>query len=421
MASKMDSREAQRIPVDILYDLISRFIINIPEDERKNMVRICFQIEIAHWFYLDFYCTEENTHLKPCSMKEFTTMILKHIPDMQHHLKNVDSILAEWREYKRAVPTYGAIVLDKDLTHVLLVQSYLAKSSWGFPKGKVNEEEPPARCAVREVFEETGFDISSLLDDKEFIEITWNEQVTRLYLIAGVDRSTVFRPRTRMEIKAVEWFPIVDLPTDRKKKITDATTPKMRKGPTNPNNFFLVLPFVKRIRQWVNQKQTKRQRHKSVTDADMLGRQHRKSTCEYVENVPKLISQQQQQFAASLQSEVQEYQQLRQQRAGSTGPSFPPNSAPPRAQGQSRRDKNTIKRQLFTGDDDKNGSTNTRAQHNGGRGVNSRAQNGSIPKNNHDGLFAAQAWMNFKFDKASIYAAIQTPLKSSALPVVAVR
>lgn len=70
---------------------------------------------------------------------------------MQHHLKNVDSILTQWREYKRAVPTYGAIVLDEDLTHVLLVQSFLAKSSWGFPKGKVNEEEPPAKCAVREV------------------------------------------------------------------------------------------------------------------------------------------------------------------------------------------------------------------------------------------------------------------------------
>lgn len=95
-----------------------------------------------------------------------------------------------------------------------------------------------------QVFEETGFDISNCIDDKEFIEITWNEQVTRLYLIPGVDRSTVFRPRTRMEIKAVEWFPLADLPTDRKKNAKDAT-PKTRKGPSNPNNFFMVLPFVK--------------------------------------------------------------------------------------------------------------------------------------------------------------------------------
>lgn len=34
---------------------------------------------------------------------------------------------------------------------VLLVQGYLAKSGWGFPKGKVNEDEAPHDCAVREV------------------------------------------------------------------------------------------------------------------------------------------------------------------------------------------------------------------------------------------------------------------------------
>jgi mRNA-decapping enzyme subunit 2 len=56
-----------------------------------------------------------------------------------------------WRDYKQAVPTYGAIVLDEDLSNVLLVQGYYAKSSWGFPKGKVNEEEEPIHCACREV------------------------------------------------------------------------------------------------------------------------------------------------------------------------------------------------------------------------------------------------------------------------------
>ena len=49
----------------------SRFIINVPVEERKDLVRICFQIELAHWYYLDFYCADEK--LKPCSMKEFAT------------------------------------------------------------------------------------------------------------------------------------------------------------------------------------------------------------------------------------------------------------------------------------------------------------------------------------------------------------
>lgn len=41
---------------------------------------------------------------------------------------------------------YVLIVLQ-----VLLVQGYLAKSGWGFPKGKVNKEEAPHDCAAREV------------------------------------------------------------------------------------------------------------------------------------------------------------------------------------------------------------------------------------------------------------------------------
>lgn len=49
------------------------------------------------------------------------------------------------------MPTYGAIILNEDLSHVLLVQSFLTKASWGFPKGKVNEEEEPWLCACREV------------------------------------------------------------------------------------------------------------------------------------------------------------------------------------------------------------------------------------------------------------------------------
>ena len=38
----------------------------------------------------------------------------------------------------RSVPTYGAILVNKKLTHCVLVQGSSEKSTWGFPKGKVN-------------------------------------------------------------------------------------------------------------------------------------------------------------------------------------------------------------------------------------------------------------------------------------------
>lgn len=59
------------IPGDILDDLASRFIINVPVEERTDFIRICFQIELAHWFYLDFYCSAEDEKLVPCGIKQF--------------------------------------------------------------------------------------------------------------------------------------------------------------------------------------------------------------------------------------------------------------------------------------------------------------------------------------------------------------
>lgn len=76
---------------------------------------------------------------------------LQHIPFLRSRESQVLDVLKEWREYKRSVPTYGAILLNEDMTQVLLVQSYWTKTSWGFPKGKVNQDEDPLNCAVREV------------------------------------------------------------------------------------------------------------------------------------------------------------------------------------------------------------------------------------------------------------------------------
>lgn len=47
------------------------------------------------------------------------------------------------------------------LLQALLVQGYLAKSGWGFPKGKVNEDEAPHDCAVREVSHMISFSIDN--------------------------------------------------------------------------------------------------------------------------------------------------------------------------------------------------------------------------------------------------------------------
>ena len=55
------------IPLEILDDLASRFIINLPECMRNDLIRICFQLETAHWFYSDEYVAIEESGNKSSS------------------------------------------------------------------------------------------------------------------------------------------------------------------------------------------------------------------------------------------------------------------------------------------------------------------------------------------------------------------
>lgn len=239
------------VPDNTLDDLCSRFLLNIPATEKHDMIRLCFQIELAHWFYLDFY-RQEQPSLPDCKVREFAKLVFEKYPFLlKPSTANVDDVIEKWRDYKKSVPTYGAVILDKKMDHVLLVQGFLVRSSWGFPKGKVNKDETPMDCAAREVLEETGFDIKPYIKPTEFIELRIMEQLTRLYYVVGVPSLTVFVPKTRGEIKSVEWFNLDDLPCHKRDQ-----TPKKNLS-LGPNSFFMVIPFVKSIRKWISDRKNK--------------------------------------------------------------------------------------------------------------------------------------------------------------------
>ncbi|KFV63978.1 m7GpppN-mRNA hydrolase, partial [Dryobates pubescens] len=233
----------------------SRFILHIPSEERDNAIRVCFQIELAHWFYLDFYM-QNTPGLPQCGIRDFakadilsvTGIVFYHCPFLLPQGEDVQKVLDEWKEYKMGVPTYGAIILDETLENVLLVQGYLAKSGWGFPKGKVNKEEAPHDCAAREVFEETGFDIKDYICKEEYIELRINDQLARLYIIPGVPKNTKFNPKTRREIRNIEWFSIDKLPCHR-----NDMTPRSKLG-LAPNKFFMAIPFIRPLREWISRR-----------------------------------------------------------------------------------------------------------------------------------------------------------------------
>ncbi|XP_051540984.1 m7GpppN-mRNA hydrolase-like isoform X2 [Myxocyprinus asiaticus] len=239
----MESKRGE-IPNGVLDDLCSRFILHIPSEERDNAIRVCFQIELSHWFYLDF-CLQNSPGLPQCGIRDFAMAVFNHCPFLLPQGEDVQKVLEQWKEYKMGVPTFGAIILDETLDNVLLVQGYLAKSGWGFPKGKVNEDEAFYDCAVREVLEETGFDIRDRICKNTYIEQRISDQLARLYIIPGVPKDTKFNPKTRREIRNIEWFPVDKLPCHR-----NDMTPKSKLG-LAPNKFFMAIPFMRQLKEWV--------------------------------------------------------------------------------------------------------------------------------------------------------------------------
>lgn len=142
-------------------------------------------------------------------------------------------------------------MLNEEMDEVVLVKGWKKGANWSFPRGKINKDEKDLDCAIREVYEETGFDMGDaglIQDEKDvkFIEITMREQHMRLYVFRGVPRNAYFEPRTRKEISKIEWYKLSDLPTLKRSKQQDQGF-----AVASANKFYMVAPFMHPLKKWI--------------------------------------------------------------------------------------------------------------------------------------------------------------------------
>ena len=52
---------------------LSRFVLNVPEEDQQSFERILFLVEYAYWYYED-NAVENDPSLKSLSLKEFTSL-----------------------------------------------------------------------------------------------------------------------------------------------------------------------------------------------------------------------------------------------------------------------------------------------------------------------------------------------------------
>ena len=234
-----------------------RFIVNLPKEELESVERICFQVEEAQWFYEDFV-RPLDPNLPSLNLRQFCLLIFQHCPLLSgfspyHH----SAAFSEFLAYKTRVPVRGAIMLNEAMDEVVLVKGWKKNANWSFPRGKINKDEKDIDCAIREVYEETGYDIQEAElvgsgEDAKYIEITMREQHMRLYVFRGVPMDTHFEPRTRKEISKIQWYKLSELPTLKKTK-QQQQDGRGEDLAINANKFYMVAPFLVPLRKWITQ------------------------------------------------------------------------------------------------------------------------------------------------------------------------
>nr|OQO27425.1 hypothetical protein B0A51_07876 [Rachicladosporium sp. CCFEE 5018] len=248
--------EAKMTLLDWLDDLTVRFLLNLPQSELSSVPRLCFQVEEAHWFYEDFIrplAAAAGNQLPNLPLRQFCLLLFQHCPLLSgfsddEHIAAYEEFLA----YKVRVPVRGAILLDASMEQVLLVRGWKKGSSWSFPRGKINKDEPDLDCAIREVWEETGYDLraSGLIAKDEsavkHIDIIMREQHMRLFVFRDVPLDTVFETQTRKEISKIQWYNLRALPGFAKKGRQDVDS-------SNANKYYMVAPFLGPLKKWIAQ------------------------------------------------------------------------------------------------------------------------------------------------------------------------
>ncbi|GAB2222732.1 hypothetical protein Droror1_Dr00016856 [Drosera rotundifolia] len=228
-------------PQELLDDLCSRFVLNVPEEDHQSFERMLFVIEYAHWFYEDI-SVEKNPSLKSLTLREFTTLLFNNCEVLKPYVPHVDNIFKDFNSYKSQVPVTGAIILDQTHERCLLVKGWKG-TSWSFPRGKKGKAEEDHACAEREVLEETGFNVAELLNKDEYIERTFGQQRVRLYIVAGVAEDTFFAPRTKKEISEIAWHRLEDLQPENDDFISRGITGL---------KLYMVSPFLASLKTWIS-------------------------------------------------------------------------------------------------------------------------------------------------------------------------
>jgi mRNA-decapping enzyme subunit 2 len=219
-----------------------RFLLNLPAAElaADDGVRLFFQLQQAHWFYLDHLLPSARGSLPHLALPDFARALVERcpLPSLAALAPRIDALHAQFKDYMGAIPVFGAILLNARMTRVLMMRPWRGRH-WVFPKGKVNEGETDIACAAREAFEEVGFDCAHLLRPDAVLSLRTGAKPVRFFIGVGApdDGSFAYAPQSRCEVSEIGWFNVDALPDD-------AARPESQR-------FGAMLSLMRPLKAWI--------------------------------------------------------------------------------------------------------------------------------------------------------------------------
>jgi len=200
----------------VIKDLYKSFVqphiaLSADPKSQEERVKLLARVQKAYWFYIDHLQASDaaNRNVKVA----FTFFVHQFVRLLNWQHKDVRPDVKAYWKYNTTLPRAGGILLNADQTKILLVRGYGGKR-WGFPVGKVREDEVVdiSVCAVREVFEETGFQ-GVIQDTSRVFTYQKKKAPYTLFVFENVPEDYAFAPVTCKEIDEVRWFSFKDLPS----------------------------------------------------------------------------------------------------------------------------------------------------------------------------------------------------------------
>lgn len=196
------------VPAHIFDNLIRDF-----EFKDQDMNSLLRKVKKWHWLCIDNY-----KEYKDIKFMDFARQLFGHVALLRRHSAYGDfcRIYNRFTRYNKTLTTAGAIMLSPEADKVLLVESM--HNVYSFPKGKIESEDNGSivTCAIREVKEETSYDITNKIQASEFLEhVDFRHGTyvsTFLFIIKNVPESTAFKPEFKGEILRYFWCKISSFP-----------------------------------------------------------------------------------------------------------------------------------------------------------------------------------------------------------------